>query len=493
MTIFDITSFCAVQCSSCFMIDVMANFSLSKRGKRTLIYHGFEFWLNRENNKGETLWRCSKRESSKCKATVRTKNDAVIGNPDPDHTHTGNPANCLARQAMSRMKQHMTENIATPSASQGAVIVALDPHVQMALPKRASVSRVLRRHRQIQTLVNNNSAPLPPIPTDRSFAIPARFLPLVLHDSGASDGNDRIIVLGDQHLVMGLERAQVWLADGTFKVVPTIFFQLYSIHFEHAGGINPPGIYCLMSNKSRLAYDKLTAVLKNLMPAANPQRIVTDFEAAAMNAFQTSYPNSTIGGCYFHLCQSLLRKVNDVGLKTDYETDDAIRGFVRCLAALSHVPCNDVITAFEELLNDMPNDERVQEVVSYFEHTYIRGRRRPGRGTNYGNPIFAIEVWNQFGAAGDGIARTTNSVEGWHYSLQSLFMSHHPNLWTFLTGLERDCHLSRAAYLQSVTGQVAVGRKKYRDLKERVARTVAGYGTVDTPTYLRAIVHLSHE
>ena len=108
-------------------------------------------------------------------------------------------------------------------------------------------------------------------------------------------------------------------------------------------------------------------------------------------------------------------------------------------------------------------------------------------------PIFAIDVWNQFSAAGDDIARTTNSIEGWHCSMQSIFMCHHPNMWTFLSGLERDCHLNRSSYLQTVAGQVAVGRKKYRDLKDRVARTVAGYGTVDRPTYLRAIVHLSHE
>lgn len=318
-------------------------------------------------------------------------------------------------------------------------------------------------------------------------------MPFVLHDSGVSDGGQRLIVLGDAHLLNALERAQVWLADGTFKVVPTLFFQLYSIHFEHAGGINPPGIYCLMSNKSRLAYDKLTAVLRNLMPNANPQRIITDFEVAAMHAFQMAYPTARITGCYFHLCQSVQRKVNEVGLKVDYETDFNIRGFIRCLAALSHVPVQDVIPAYEELLNDMPNDEKVQDVVLYFERTYIRGRRLPGRGENYAPAIFPMDSWNQYTAAGDGIARTTNSVEGWHYSLQSIFMCQHPNIWSFLTGLERDCHLNRAAYLQAVTGQISVGRKKYRDLKERVTRAVAGYGAVDRPTYLRAIVHLSHE
>ena len=60
------------------------------------------------------------------------------------------------------------------------------------------------------------------------------------------------------------------------------------------------------------------------------------------------------------------------------------------------------------------------------------------------------------------------------------------------TGIERDCNLSKVAYLQSTTGVVNVGRKKYRDLKNNVQRAVAAYGSSDTLTYLRAIAHLSH-
>ena len=140
----------------------------------------------------------------------------------------------------------------------------------------------------------------------------------------------------------------------------------------------------------------------------------------------------------------------------------------------------------------MPNNDNVNDVVTYFEHTFIRGRRRAGRGENYGSAIFPIPVWNQYDSAGESIARTTNSVEGWHHSLQSLFMCQHPSMWTFLAGIERDCNLSKAAYLQSTTGVVNVGRKKYRDLKNRVQRAVAAYGSSNTLTYLRAISQLSH-
>ena len=79
----------------------------------------------------------------------------------------------------------------------------------------------------------------------------------------------------------------------------------------------------------------------------------------------------------------------------------------------------------------------MDEVVTYFEHTYICGRRLRGRGNNYREASFAIELWNQHAAGLDGIARTTNCVEGWHCGLQSLFQCHHPTMWNFLAGIKK--------------------------------------------------------
>jgi len=46
----------------------------------------------------------------------------------------------------------------------------------------------------------------------------------------------------------------------------------------------------------------------------------------------------------------------------------------------------------------------------------------------------------------DGITRTTNSVEGWHYGIQSLFLCHHPTVWTFMTGLKKDMQMQKTNF-----------------------------------------------
>ena len=164
----------------------------------------------------------------------------MIWKSDAEHNHSGNVATVFARQAIGNMKKHMTENIATPSASQGTVVVNLSGHVQMALHKRASLSRVLRRHRQIKAMGADKETALPPIPIDMNFLIPPRFQNFLLHDSG--HGQERILVFGDRELVGALERSDLWIADETFKVVLNLFYQLYSIHFEFVGGLNPAAI-----------------------------------------------------------------------------------------------------------------------------------------------------------------------------------------------------------------------------------------------------------
>jgi len=67
---------------------------------------------------------------------------------------------------------------------------------------------------------------------------------------------------------------------------------------------------------------------------------------------------------------------------------------VRCQSALSHVPVADVQEAFDLLTESFPQAEHTNEVVSYFEHTYVRGRRLRDRGDNYSPPIFTVESWN---------------------------------------------------------------------------------------------------
>jgi len=266
------------------------------------------------------------------------------------------------------------------------------------------------------------------------FDVPDQYRFMILFDSGPS--NDRIIILGCNELLDGLARASVWLADGTFKIVPQIFFQLYTIHFSFGNGMNPAAVYCLLLNKITETYHRLLRELKVLIPTAAPTTILVDFERAAMNSFSAAFINASISGCYFHLNQSLLRKVNEIGLKTIYVQNDEVRIYILSMVALPFVPPNNVPEAFDILAGAKPDCEQLDELLTFFEHTYVRGRRLRCRAN--GPALYPIQVWNKHMADFDGVARTNNAIEEWHYGLQTLFHCHYPSLWNFLNGLKGD-------------------------------------------------------
>jgi hypothetical protein len=76
----------------------------------------------------------------------------------------------------------------------------------------------------------------------------------------------------------------------------------------------------------------------------------------------------------------------------------------------------------------MPQHHGIDELLTYFEHTYIRGRRLTGRGRNYRPAFLPPASWNKRDSAMEEIACTTNMCEGWHNSLQSLLLCSHPSM-----------------------------------------------------------------
>ena len=96
--------------------------------------------------------------------------------------------------------------------------------------------------------------------------------------------------------------------DGTFKVVPEIFYQLYIIHSIYRHHVVPV-IYALLRRKNIATYKNLINEVLKFAPQWSPHTIMLDFEQACITAFQTSFPAVALSGCYFHLRQSIHRKI----------------------------------------------------------------------------------------------------------------------------------------------------------------------------------------
>jgi transposase-like protein len=66
-------------------------------------------------------------------------------------------------------------------------------------------------------------------------------------------------------------------------------------------------VYALAVNKRKDTYERISEEVQNL--AGDPDDVMIDYERAAMNAIQTTFPNADVKGCFFHLAQNVYRKV----------------------------------------------------------------------------------------------------------------------------------------------------------------------------------------
>ena len=84
------------------------------------------------------------------------------------------------------------------------------------------------------------------------------------------------------------------------------------------------------------------------------------------------------------------------------------------LPCLAFVPEIDVIDCFNILIEEYTHS--ALSVAKYFEDTYI-GKRLPDHSRRL--PLYPIRMWNMHTRVINRMARTNNSVEGWHNAFNS--------------------------------------------------------------------------
>ena len=405
------------------------HFVLSEKKKRKLIDSGHLFV--KENEKEErVIWKCDKYYKTRCPARIHSKEDSItrrIG----EHNHAGN----ISRFELTPQVPPNPENL-----------------LQLKIPFEYTITH-----------------------SNQDF---------LLFDS--DDGTERMIIFATRKNLQLLASAKQWYADGTFKTVPPLFQQLYTIHGV-VHGVVLPLVYALMASRTEDRYTRLFAELKSLEPTLSPDTILTDFERAAINAFKENFPNSSQKGCFFHFSQSIFRSIQSNGLQQQYENSTEFALKMRMLAAIAYVPVSEVVTTFESLCDSDEYPEESQPVLDYVEDIWIG---RPDRRLGRRPPRFAHDLWNYFTVAKEGATKTNNSCESWHRSFTELIGTSHPTIWKFLNILKKEQAKNEVIIEQYISGlQEPHCKKKYKDSALRIQRLVNDYENRELFDYLRGIAH----
>ena len=106
--------------------------------------------------------------------------------------------------------------------------------------------------------------------------------------------------------------------------------------------------------KTQETYSNMWNKVHDLCPTACPTHLIVDFEIASINAFSQYFPTTKVQGCFFHVCQNVWRKVQQLGLGARYMQDPEFVTKVRVLTALAFATPFDIPEIFNYLFLQLP-------------------------------------------------------------------------------------------------------------------------------------------
>ena len=214
-----------------------------REGRKKLVYNRYIFWRDGQSSELKiTFWRCSNRYKSFCKARVHTV-DGLVMKELHEHSHLQEERHVQIAKVLTVVKERAAtaNDMSTPANIISDATVGLPGAVRAHIVKK-NVERTIQR-----TRLRTAAAPANPQNCE-DLEIPDSYKHILLddamglelflqYDSGAEE--NRILIFGTEESKRVLELSENWQADGTFKVTPPIFAQVYSIHASRYGDLVP--------------------------------------------------------------------------------------------------------------------------------------------------------------------------------------------------------------------------------------------------------------
>ncbi|KAG0428716.1 hypothetical protein HPB47_024307 [Ixodes persulcatus] len=332
-----------------------ATFVASRRGSPKLCFEGYMYTKHR-NNDEKTAWRCEKFEEG-CRGRAVTAGETTT--VTQGHTcHLPTPENAAAARLQDKIKTAAKRSHDTRRNVVAACLQGARPATITKLPKLSSQERKVNRvrreaHGAAQVPHRIEDIIVPEHLRMTRTASPEVFL---AGDTGCID-SERIMIFDCNTDLCRLNTCETWLCDGTFKVAPEMFYQLWVVHGLYKGRVLPL-VYCLLPNKREATYKRATRMLLEAIDDAtsSPRQVhtvVMDFEKAEENSFRECIPDDEVHGCLFHFAQSIWRRIQELGMHTRFVVDSSYHLILKKFIALCFCNVFDVCDKYRMLARQL--------------------------------------------------------------------------------------------------------------------------------------------
>lgn len=469
----------------------------SLRGGIKINVNGY-LMVKDKNRDNKYYWCCEKRNALGCngRATTILDGEQHYLQQTSDHNHAPEANRFDIIKSINIVKEKAKETDDRPIQIIQNIISSTSnsQEVNTSLPSNEALRKSIKRVRRADFPSEPESIEDIDIPEDMKVTLDG--VNFLVKDSIV--GEDRILLFTTATNVRNLGESRLWIMDGTFKTVPTLFRQLYTIHGRVGGNDNSrimPLIYALMSSKSRECYERLFQDLIDFSDEYDihlrPQFILTDFEQAAINAANTKFQSAQNKGCLFHLAQSVYRKIQTSGLTTRYGTDENFSLSIRQIPALAFLTPTDIPAAFDQLKVNIPAE--ADGVVEWFENNYVHGRAR--RTLRNGiivrdAPMFPPHLWSVANNIEYALPRTTNSVEAWHRRWEVLVGREHVGIFKIIKEMQKEQKKVELDIEMILRGTPRPSQKQRdRDRENRIQTVLNDRNNRSIIDFLRGIAH----
>lgn len=312
-------------------------FILSQRGKRQLVYKNF-IYSEHTRSKNGVNWRCiSYCPPDRCKSRVVTSSDKKNGKVlevKNDHNHVLEKSEIEMRKVKANIKKKAVRSSESTSNIVSRETSLISKTTSALLPLNKSLARSVQRERHKALGGDALPSNVMDLVISEKFANTLRGEKFLFSDH--TYDNNRILIYTTEKNLKILKRCPILQSDGTFDTVPLIFQQLYTVHGRYENNLIPL-VYVLTTEKSKQAYSHVLEFLKSAKRGLNPSVMIIDFELAYIRAFEDSFPDCSIHGCYFHHTQCIWRCIQGNGLQHKYQNDEEFALEVRKLTAITFV------------------------------------------------------------------------------------------------------------------------------------------------------------
>lgn len=311
--------------------------------------------------------------------------------------------------------------------------------------------------------------------------------------------HQRILGFSTLRNLIQLSKARKIYIDGTFKITPKPFYQVFTFNTLAGPSIERSALIqrmtLLLPSKNTPTYITMFELVLEALELANQtagragaainwNRISGDFESGVIAAITSENfdPDHIISfdGCWYHYVADVYKFLTTgvVGMAVEYRLpNNPLRPFTHLLYSLPYARPQDIEAAYHDILvHDLPPqyrlDGRMNRFLQYYHSTWVQNDQRRNMVNVHARPD----------------RRTNNDLEGYHQKMNRA-ISPHLSLWQFIQEMQsiyKETHVFEQNILSNPQGAIPVRPPRMVQRDQRIQDRINMYHLYDSP---RLFVH----